>query len=285
MNRALWPLDASSRRDVGNIVTWPMGYKEQVLPPLILVAYFSHAKNVPATWQPPWYHKIRGLNKALQILFRTGNRPPPVPFEMTYQSLQRQLDATASTAANSLVRWRSEREFRACLWIPQMRLWRTDDGQTRFEMSGTYEVGWTAPPVKLLSDRPAPPMAKYNRGSGQVVPELIEPSFELWGVKVKIDVGFRIRERMARAGSFWFFGGGVPYMCMTLDVEVRTGGNHRVVFNGSSIPTQVYQADTKLRTYDMIHDVRNWPELWRTFRAGGMQMAPYRDDPIEVYLP
>lgn len=216
MSKPWESLDTEESFDANNVVQWPDGLEEQTPPPLILFAYFSYRDDIPDNWRPSWRNWRPGLYTALRSLLKTGNPPPTVPFETTDQSLQREMDATASTAANSLARQRATREFRACLWFPWMRLWRHNDGQTRFMLTGTYEVGWTAPMVDSLEQRSQFRLDDYKRGSSQLWPKRIKPIFHTWGVNVKIDVGFRIRSLLVRAGSYAVFFRGVPYMCMRI---------------------------------------------------------------------
>src|SRR5437763_2433791 len=278
MDKPWQSLDTEESFDTDNVVKWPAGYEERVLPPLILFAYFSYREDIPMTWRPPWYDWRPGLYQALRSLFNTGNERPVVPFETTNQSLQREMDGTASKANNSLARQRATREFRACLWFPRMHLWRHNGGQTRFSISGTYEVGWTAPGVNSLNQRSQCTKDDYERGYLQVWPKNIKPSFEDWGVNVKIDVGFRIRSRLVRGGSYLVFFSGVPYMCMSLDLQVRTDGNHIAVCNGTYIPSQIYQTNTELKTYDMVDDIGGWHNVKKTLKSGSKAKPPYRGE-------
>lgn len=282
----LWNLDVNEARDIDNKVRWVTSPVEQRLPPLILFAYFSHASDVPKTWHPPLGRWRPALYPALRHILLTGNKVPPIPFDTTYTSLQHEPDVNVSTPLNMLARWRSEKEFRACLWLHQIRLWR-DGTLTKFSMSGAYDVGWTPPPVNSPSHRPSFPslQGEYTPGVGMVRPSIVSPRFEPWGAYIKIEVGFRIDEFWPKYGSYFLFRRGVPFMRMVLELEVRSGGNHKVAFNGSYIPTQVYQAGSEVTIYDMIDDIGGYQVVKRTLGVGYEQPAPERSTPVVKYIP
>jgi hypothetical protein len=272
-----------ARDEPNNRVQWPPDRNEQVLPQLILFAYFSHRRDIPSTWQRTRLLDWRpGLDDALKYIFQTGNKEPPQPFETTSSSLQPEADKSLSAPENSLARWRSEREFRACLWLNNIRMWR-DGVETKFRMECNYEVGWTPPPVDSLDMRPNFPnlVHGYSRGRGDVKPRPVKAVFHRAGVHIHIDVGFRIDKWWINIGSYFTFGRGVPYMRMILDLDVRSAGNHRVFFNGSYIPTQIYQiGNDPLKPYDMIEHIGGFYNVKNALGVGRNKRAPKRpDDP------
>ncbi|HEX8160829.1 MAG TPA: hypothetical protein VF538_02950 [Pyrinomonadaceae bacterium] len=139
-------------------------------------------------------------------------------------------------------------------------------------MSGTYEVGWTPKAVESVDARPLfQNLDQYKRGRGNIRPLIVGADFQPWGVNIKIQVGFRIDEWWAKLGNPFLFGGKVPNMQMTIDLEVYSGGNHRVLFNGSYIPTQLYQVDSRpAKTYHMINDMSDYIEVQRAAGAGSL---------------
>lgn len=282
---ALWDLSVRGR-DVDGTVQWPAGPpQDRIVPPLILFAYFTHFNGVPRQWRSPL--RRPGVNWALRKIFRTGNKPPSLPFHLTPQSLQQLPDGNAAAPPESLARWRSEKEFRACLWLDGIRLWR-ENGLTHFATTGTYQVGYTPPEVKALNDRPAfPNLGRgYQVGTGTVWQEQIEPVFHSWGAQVKIDVGFRIDAWLAKLGNYYLFSSGVPYMRMTLNLDVRSAGGHRIEYNGSAIPTQVYQTgDAAPYVHDMVEDIGRFDVIASTLGAGRKAPAWPRPAPEVRYLP
>jgi hypothetical protein len=112
-------------------------------------------------------------------------------------------------------------------------------------------------------------------------PRELKPLFYGWGVHIKIDVGFRIDELLAKLGNrLLYWGRGVPFMRMTLDFDVHTGGAHRVEYNGSAIPTQMYQTDAETDMYDMVNDVGGYQDIETALSAGFEAKAPLRLKPV-----
>jgi len=275
-----WNLDITEARDRFDQVRWPTGPEQQALPPLVLFGYFPHFPEVPQSWLPPRIHFLR--RSAFKYIFQTGNKNPPVPFDTSYDSLERTLDLNPTTAISSLARWRSEREFRACMWLHQIRLWRESD-ITKFSMSGFFETGWTPPRVASLAERvPFPSFqGRYTKGQGIIWPKQITTDWKPWGAHIKISAGFRINDWLPRFGSYLLWGRGVPYMRMTLDLEVRCDGAHRATFNGSYIPSQVCQVGAEYETYDMVRDIGGYSEVKRALGVGFGVPAPERKTAIE----
>jgi hypothetical protein len=289
-----WNLDVNVAIDEGNIVEWPDGPRDHVLPPLMLFAYFSHDKEVPQTWRPPLGKRLRPslvklLNpryKAIEMIFKTGNKVPTTPFHETFASLHSNPDEDPSTSVQSLARWRSDKEFRACLCLHQIHLWH-DGTQTKFSMSGFGEIGWTPPPVEAPDDRsPFPNLSgTYTQGSGYIEPERVLPRWDDWGVQITVEIGFRIKELLPRIGNRLLFFGGVPFMRMYLDLKIRTDGKHEGLFNGSYIPTQLYQVGQGIYTYDMIRDIGGFKVVKKALGIGFKVPAPIRSTAHERPIP
>ena len=279
-----WNLDITEARDRFNQVKWTNDYEQQLVPPLIMFGYFPYAADVPQTWRPSKLSIHRYL--AFRYIFKTGNKNPPLPFETSYDSLDRKLDQNSASSLNSLARWRCEREFRACMWLHQIRLWRLD-AVVRFSMSGFFETGWTPPRVNSLAERSAFPSlkGKYVKGQGILWPKQVVVNWQPWGAHIKVSAGFRINERMARIGNYLFWGRGVPFMRITLDLQVRCDGSHRVAFNGSYIPSQVCQVANEYNIYDMIRDIGGYREVKRALGVGFGKPAPERQTAIERIIP
>lgn len=300
MESDIWNLSTGKRRDEPhNRVKWPDNLHQQVLPPLILFAYFSHRDNIPETWQPvssKWqllYKPWRILHyPALRLIFRTGNRapaltppPPSLPFATTPQSLQNDPDSSVVATTNSLARWRADREFRACLWLHDIEMKRKGE-ETEFTMNAVGEVGWTPPPINSsdLIARSSNLREAYHPGKGYVDKRFPKVEFNENGARVKLEIGFRIDEWKAKIGSYAVFWHGVPFMRMTIDLEVHSRGNHRVIFNGSYIPTQIYQIGDGLpKIYDMVDDIDGYHRVEQALGVGFEVPAPVRPVDFDKY--
>ncbi|MDQ3814942.1 MAG: hypothetical protein M3347_13440 [Armatimonadota bacterium] len=143
-------------------------------------------------------------------------------------------------------------------------------------MNGIAEVGWTPPPVQPTSLN-SRHLNKYHRGHGYANHSPPKVAFNKAGAHIKLEVGFRIDDWKAKWGSYLVFGSGVPYMRITLDLEIRSGGNHKVIFNGSFIPTQIYQiGNNQPMIYDMVNDIGGYHEVERALGVGFERPAPER---------
>lgn len=145
-------------------------------------------------------------------------------------------------------------------------------------MEGGSEVGYTPPPVANLASRPlGGPKDQYTAGFGSVKPS--PPIFYRWGVRVRIEVVFRINEWWVRKGSYLVWGSGVPYMRLFLDFEVHTLGAHRVEYNGTPIPSQVYQTGRELDAYDMVTDIASFEPIATAMSVGFQGLPSFRTVP------
>jgi hypothetical protein len=168
----------------------------------------------------------------------------------------------------SLSGWRAEKEYRAVLCVQNARLWTNGYG-TVFSMDGFYDVGYTPPGVADLAQRPlGEPKKHYKRGTGRIIPSRITPVFHSLGVRVAVEVGFRIDEWWAKAGSYPVWSGGVPYMSMALNFELHTQGAHRVEYNGTPIPSQLYQTGRVVDRYNLVTQIGGAKTVEDAMRAG-----------------
>lgn len=264
-------LDVIAEFDHKGEVDWQLSEEASVeLPPLIAVAYFDYAEKVPETWKENWLmSKLRG--PAYAKIFKTGNPKPAIPLDTTADSLARDPDVHGGTA--SLARLRASREFRAALWMPQIRMYRLS-GRTTVSLSGYAEVGYTAP-AKEPSQRGR--NDRYDRGKRILNRPTVE--WYSWGARVYASIGFRIAKWWAEIGTGVLFKGrpikAVPYMMLSVKVDLKMSKPSTARFNGSHIPSQVYQLGQATSEHSMVCDVRHG-DIIRALSAGHERPAELR---------
>jgi hypothetical protein len=268
--------------DIDDVVAWPSGGDHSVqFPPLILYGYFSHSRALPASWQPPldlfWLNRYA----ALTMILWTGNHNPPARFNTSPTSLDRTTNLGAPL--DHLTHWRAELEFRDLIVVNGAQL-STSVAGTFLAMDGFTQMGYTAPLNRNLSKRPlGGPKDKYKQGTGGLA-RLPAPEFYRWGVRLRIETYLRIDEWWAKLGSYFVWLRGVPFMRLVLTMEMHTNGRHRIEFNGSSIPTQLYQTDQHVDLHHMLTDVTDFHTVRRTLDAGRNRLAPLRDVPVVRHI-
>jgi hypothetical protein len=254
-------------------ILWPSSQNLlQKFPPIIVVAYFPYRTDVPTSWVDSmgWF----GEKKAFEMIFKTGNIEPPKVFEVTPESFAHEPNPLASP--NSLVRWRLEQEFRACLWL-HGATFRCSRGKVEFGVDGAYEIGWTAPVVESLDKRPSfsdgSRYAKpgYTRGerdeSNLDTTRKLVGEWYSWGINIKTEQTFRVREWWIKFGSrfIWGMGTRVRYMRVILDLKFYIDGSYEFLIYGTYVPSQLCQVGSECKLYNMIEDLGSYLNIKRTF--------------------